>query len=409
MGKNIMILGAGQYQVPLIRAAREMGHSSYAVGRADGSPGIALADVFVPVDFSNYDLVLQAAREHRFSNYDLVLQAAREHRIDGVCSASTDLTVPIIGRLVDDLHLPGFGSEIAFRTTNKVAMKKAFREFGVPTARFRIVESMDEAVKAAEEIGYPVMIKAVDTMGSQGITQVDSSQEIGAAWKRALAATKDRQVLVEEHLAGFDFCVMSLLYEGELKYTITSRKAVTPPPFRATLGHAMPSGLDSEQERVVQRISEMAMKSLGLRSAQANIDCILTSDGPRVVEVGARLGATCMPESGEILTGMNLYKQAIALALGLAPDCTTSTCQPNASHYLTAPKAGLLVSITVAQDLQECDAIHRLTIYAKPGDRVDVFRQAPDRLGEVIVRGRTSEEAEDRARETAESIELEIK
>ena len=386
-----MVLGAGHYQVPLIQAVREMGHMSCVVGRDDGSPGIAMADVFLPIDFMDYESVLRAAREHE---------------IAGVCSASTDLTVPIIGRLVDDLHLPGFGSEIAFRTTNKVAMKKAFQEFGVPTAMFRIVSSIDEARQAVDRIGYPVMVKAVDTMGGRGITQVCEPEDLAPAWMRAMEATRSQEVVVEEYLEGLEFGAQALMFRGEIRYVVPHSDTVSPPPYCSPLGHAFPMSLDElgVDMEAVRQASKAGMLALGIDSGHGNMDFIHTSDGIRVLEIGARVGATCLPESTSIYTGMKVYQQVIDLALGNEPNCEGTASQPNAALYVEAPATGVLREVAVPPWVQEDPDVYRLTMYAKPGDPVRTFTVSGDRIGEVIVRGPTAEDAMAKARKIAKAI-----
>jgi biotin carboxylase len=148
------------------------------------------------------------------------------------------------------------------------------------------------------------------------------------------------------------------------------------------------------------------MHALGIPTGHANIDFILDADGPKIIEIGARLGATCMPESFNVLTGADLFAEAIALALGEKPPPIRPAGQPNAARYITAPRPGVLRSIRVPEQTAEASDVVRLTLYAAPGDEVRPFQCASDRIGEVIVTAPTAADAGRRAEEIAGAIEM---
>ena len=82
MKKKIMILGAGIYQVPLIRKAIEYGLSPVVVSIPGDYPGFALADTCCYLDTRDFEQVLEAARRER---------------IAGICTSGTDVAVRTIG------------------------------------------------------------------------------------------------------------------------------------------------------------------------------------------------------------------------------------------------------------------------------------------------------------------------
>ena len=71
-----MILGAGVYQAPLIKTAKEMGFYTIVVSRNGNYPGIALADVFLNIDTTDS------------AN---ILIAAKQFKIDGIVTTGTDV------------------------------------------------------------------------------------------------------------------------------------------------------------------------------------------------------------------------------------------------------------------------------------------------------------------------------
>ena len=75
------------------------------------------------------------------------------------------------------------------------------------------------------------------------------------------------------------------------------------------------------------------VNALGIRDAICNVDLILTDDGPMILEIGARMGGTCIPEVCGTWWGVNLYGIALDLATGIEPEIpqtngSTLCCTP---------------------------------------------------------------------------------
>lgn len=117
--KKIMILGAGIYQVPLIRTARRMGLYTIVVSIPGDYPGFALADKI-------YELNTR--------DKEAILAAAKKEQIDGICTSGTDVAVSTIGYVCEKMHLSGIPYEAAEILTDKAKMKDAFRQGGVSAA-----------------------------------------------------------------------------------------------------------------------------------------------------------------------------------------------------------------------------------------------------------------------------------
>lgn len=163
--KKIMILGAGIYQVPLIRTARRMGLYTIVVSIPGDYPGFALADKI-------YELNTR--------DKEAILAAAEKEQIDGICTSGTDVAVSTIGYVCEKMHLSGIPYEAAEILTDKAKMKDAFRQGGVSAADGMRVRSARRHKKPRIAL-YPVVVKRVDSSGSRGITVVVHSGQIEEA------------------------------------------------------------------------------------------------------------------------------------------------------------------------------------------------------------------------------------
>ena len=132
--KKIMILGAGIYQVPLIRTAKKMGLYTIVVSIPGNYPGFALAD---KVYYENT------------VDDEKILSIAKEESIDGIVTTGTDVCVITIGRVCDEMGLCGLSYEAAQIAVDKMKMKTRYEEYGVRTARFRKVSLDHPDIPAA--------------------------------------------------------------------------------------------------------------------------------------------------------------------------------------------------------------------------------------------------------------------
>jgi cyanophycin synthetase len=98
------------------------------------------------------------------------------------------------------------GVEIA---DEKFRTKELLRRAGIPTPKGSIVESIEEAVRVAEELGYPVAVKPEVGNHGRGITAcVSSPEELGSAFESAYRIFDS--VIVEKSLTGLDFRVLAI-------------------------------------------------------------------------------------------------------------------------------------------------------------------------------------------------------
>jgi len=377
--KRIMILGAGVYQVPLIKKAQEMGFETIVVSCKGKYPGIDLADIFLDIDTTDVERVTEAAREYGIS---------------GVATTGTDVCMPAMGSVVDMLDLPGTGYGAACRSMDKILMKRAFMLAAIPTAAFSAFDDPVEAKRFADHIGYPVMVKTTDSSGSRGITKVTAERRFAFAWERAKSVSRSKQIIVEQYLSGVEFGAQAFVHGDKVAAVFLHGDTVTPAPYFSPIGHSMPSSLTDNQQRKVEEVIEQAVRALGLRDCVSNVDLMLVDGEPMIIEMGARMGATCIPECISVYTGMDVYEHVIALAMGEHRDITVSNRQANAGLLLRSDKTGTVRLLDVPEDVLKHPDLIDLQWDISVGDQVCKFKVGPDRIGHILVKANTSQAGE---------------
>lgn len=387
--KKLMIMGAGIYQVPLIKKAKDMGIYTIAVSIPGNYPGFKIADKVYYEDTVDYEKVLEIAREEK---------------IDGIMTAGTDVAVITIGKVCDELGLCGLSFEAAKIASNKLLMKEKYKEYGVRTAGFRELSFADDIGQKTAGMHFPLIFKAIDSSGSRGIIRVDTPEEFESAKRIVRESSKTDRYIIEEFIEGKEFGAQAFILNGEVKFILPHGDYVFQGDTGVPIGHFAPYDLKSEVAADAREQLVKAARAMGLDNCAINADFILKEDKTYVLELGGRSGATCLAELVSIYYGYDYYEKMILAALGEPVDFPREQAVPNVSKLLRSDKDGIIRSIT--DNNQPDPDIYEIQFDYKPGDSVPKFHVGPHRIGHVITKGVTLDAAVKKLDEALEKIKI---
>ena len=288
--------------MPLIKKAKEMGLHTIVASYQGNYPGLALADEVWDV----------GTTEHL-----RLLALAKSKRISGVCTTGTDVAIYSLGYLCDHLNLCGIPETTAKLLTNKALMKDAFKKGGVSTPDFYAIASAAEAYQAFKSFGTSVIVKAVDSSGSRGITKVECEEELAPALNAANIVTKKSYVLIEEFIEGHEIGVDGFVSDGKIQFILPHDKFIyTTNGTTIPEGHQFPYHCSEKLMAAILHQIELVVAATGMNYCAFNADILIRGEDVYVLEVGGRAGATCIPELISIYCGFDYYEQMIHQALG---------------------------------------------------------------------------------------------
>jgi biotin carboxylase len=400
--KTVLFVGAGRHQRRAILQAKALGLRVAAVDRNREAPGLAEADIARVVDFSDIDAVLKATGRLR---------------IDGVLTVSADRAVPVVAAIAEARGLPGIGVETAHLMTHKIAMRRRLAEVGVPQPRFAAVRSISERRRAADEVGFPAVLKPADSGGQRGVFRVESIDEIDAHLHEALAASPSGEAILEEYVEGIEMNGIVLAREGEM-IPLTLSDRLRPPGIGFGVGwiHVYPPTVPSGQLAESERIAGHTVNALGLRTGIAFPQLIAADDGRVVVvECAARIPGGQMADLVRVATGVDLVEVQLRMALGEElPDVlvTPRFRQPLAIRFLTAAPGpltpGRVVRVGSLEKVLASPGVVQAETYLVEGETIRPVRLDGDRRGYVIAIADTNLEALDLAEAAAALVDVEV-
>lgn len=390
--KKLMILGAGIYQVPLIKKAKEMGLETLVVSIPGEYPGFAFADRVIELDTRDQEAVLR--------------EAQREE-IQGICTSGTDVAVASIGYVCEKMGLTGISYEAARLVTDKAKMKKAFAKKGVAAAEFYQADSLGQAYEAADRLGYPVVVKRVDSSGSRGISIVYEAEELQKAYHDARKGSSCPYVLVEELLKGTEIGVDGFVKDGRLVFLKPHEKFVYHgEKITVPMGHGFPYHGSQRLQEEIRRQMQLAVEAVGMDQCPVNADVFVDEERAWIIEIGGRTGATCIPELISCHCGFDFYEKMIRNALGEEVFFEEKGFVPCMAKLLLSPVDGEISGIH-QEGLESLRKEGTEVVLDYPvGHKVSAMANGTDRIGHVIARTKTEEELDEIIRRAESFIHI---
>ncbi|HUH18902.1 ATP-grasp domain-containing protein [Albibacterium sp.] len=395
MKYKILIVGAGFGQLPAITRAKELDLEIIVVDKNPEAIGMKLANYSYPIDVLDKEEILAIARKHE---------------INGIMTMQSDLPVPTIGFVNDALGLTGVSYEVANFCSNKIETRKRLKVKQCAQPNFEIVDNLDSTRLAATSIGFPCVIKAPDSSGSRGIVKVGADSEIDFAFNEAFKYTRGKSILVEEYVVGLEFGAQTFSVNGKCEIVLLHNDTISSPPFMIPIGHSLPfTHLSDEQKDEAERDIRNAIEALGIKNGPANVDLILDNESKKVkvIEVGARIGATCLPELVTYHSGIDWVGNTIKNAMNLNVDLRFKHQKPIAALIIESPIDGLFRNYILQEGFNEKELIE-YEVTPEVNEEVNILRKGTDRIGKIIAYGVDVETAERKVKYYRDLIQINV-
>jgi acetyl-CoA carboxylase biotin carboxylase subunit len=411
MFEKVLVANRGEIALRIVRACQELGIPAVAVYSEADETALHVRHADESVNIG------PPAAGKSYLNVERIIGAAKEMGADAVHPGYGFLAENAgFARAVTDAGIKFIGpsAEAIEKLGDKSAARRLAREADVPVVPgSENVSSADEAVATAEEIGYPVMIKAAAGGGGRGIRVAEDEEglreSVQAARREAQAAFGDGTLYLEKFLVGprhVEVQVMAdhdgnaiHLYERECSMQRRRQKVLEESPSPGI------------SERVRERMCEAAVR-LARRADYANagtVEFLVEGDEFYFIEMNTRIQVE-HPVT-EMLTGVDLVKEQILVASG----------EPLSLKQEDVPFVGHAIEFRLNAEDPDNDfmpspgEVTFLDVPGGPGVRVDSamyqgYKIPPfydSMVGKLIVWALTREEAISRARRALREYRLE--
>jgi len=360
--KKVLVLGSGALKIgqagefdysgsQALKALREEGISSVLINpniaTIQTSEGIADKVYFLPI------------------TTEFVTRVIEKERPDGILLAFGGQTALNCGTdlfkkgILEKYGVQVLGTsvEAIMNTEDRDLFVKELDKIPMKTPKSHAVNNMREALKAAEEIGFPIMIRSAYALGGQGSGICQNEEEFMTLAESAF--TFSSQILVEESLKGWKEIEFEVIRDAnDHCFTVATMENVDPLGIHTgeSIVVAPICSLKDEQTKMMQDLSVLCVRHLNI-VGECNIQFAFNAETNdyRVIEVNARLSRSSALASKA--TGYPLAFVAAKIALGYTLDQIGEMGTPNSAYV--APQLDYLICKIPRWDLTKFATVSR--------------------------------------------------
>ncbi|HEY6790192.1 MAG TPA: ATP-grasp domain-containing protein [Trebonia sp.] len=397
------------YYLSRYQQIEEFGADLYVLNGL-GDPGFWPSERYRIVGSKHIDDIIAAARSWHATE-----------QFDGVLTFSESAVVAV-AMVADALGLPSVGAEAARMSRNKLLMRQAHERADVPRPRFRLVPDLPTALAAAEEFGYPLIIKPTLGAASNFVFRVDGPEELRLRFGQAFDGMQQMSwftmgadgadhgpsgLLIESFLEGPEFLTEALAWDDEVYLgSIVDRVTVEGATFDDDVHHA-PTSLSEDQVAAVHRVVTAAAHAQGIRRSVMHAEVRFHQGEPHILEIAVRPGGGGLDLYARMCAGYSPIEVMMDVARGVRPQVTHY--RPTSVHcagtcLISGP--GRVEEINVPDSVASSDRVFFLKITASPGDVIKRPPLGNNILGFLGCTGTSLADAMQAVYELVEQIEV---
>ena len=294
--------------------------------------------------------------------------------------------------VADRMGLPQAGPYESVCILQNKELFRSFLEsngFNVPKSRgFSLYE---EAYADRDYFTWPVIVKPVDSAGSKGVSRVDSTDDLKAAFENAKSHSFSGKVIIEEFIEkeGCSSDSDCFSVDGELKFVSFSAQRFDESasnPYTPA-AYSWPSTMTREQESELTSELQRLISLLGMCTSIYNVETRVGRNGKcYIMEVSPRGGGNRLAEMLRMATGVDMITAAVKAALG--EKVTDITQKPYNGHWaeviLHADKSGIFQGLEITRELEPY--VVEKDLWVKTGDKIFSFNGANDAIGTLVMK-----------------------
>ncbi len=318
MIRKILIANRGEIAVRIVRACAEMGIRSVAVFAEADRYGLHVKKADEAYSLGP-DTVAGYLNAHRLVNLAVATGCDALHPGYGFLSENPELAEICARR---GIRFIGPDAEVIRMMGDKTRARDTMRAAGIPVTPGSEgnVESLEDAVAIAADIGYPVMLKATSGGGGRGIRRCDSEAELRRQYDRVISEAEKAfgraEVFLEKYIANPRHIEVQILadHHGNTIH-LFERDCSIQRRHQKLIEIAPSPQLTDEQRAILGDLAVRAAKACGYTNAGTVEFLMDGGDNFYFMEMNTRLQVE-HPVT-EAITGIDIVQEQIRIASGL--------------------------------------------------------------------------------------------
>ena len=286
------------------------------------------------------------------------------------------------------LVLRHISPESAALCHDKILMREAWGRHGIEQPRFAVVCSANEAHRAADNLGFPLVLKPRALWGARGVRRVTSHAELTVLYEETAILSKNT-LLLEQYVEGVETSVEGVVVDGTTHVLAYADKELRAHPRnRVTRSLNYPGAFQDQQLSAINTCAAKCTRALGLDNSLFHLEVFVTNHAVLPIECGARGGGGHIASHiVKLVSGVDLISVAIDLLLGNKPALAMHETPRGVCYRFLFPPEGILLSLPSEETVLHDRRIVSLVYAVKPGDLIREPDHGGLRAGYLLTEG----------------------
>ncbi len=243
----------------------------------------------------------------------------KNNKIDGII-ALDDFDVEKATYLRENLRIDGMGQTTGRYFRDKLAMRMRAKSCGISNPKFCSLFNDHDINKFADTIPAPWVLKPRSEASASGIIKVHNKEDL---WMHINEMGNNRfKYLVEQFRPGAVYHCDSLILDGKIIFSITSKYLATPMEISQGGGIFRSANIpyNSEDDKAIKKVNEQVIKGFGLKHGAAHSEYIKCNEDGKIyfLETSSRVGGAHLAEMVAAASNINLWAEWAAIENALA-------------------------------------------------------------------------------------------
>ncbi|MCY3946526.1 MAG: carbamoyl-phosphate synthase large subunit [Anaerolineaceae bacterium] len=321
IGSGPIVIGQGcEFDYSGVQACKALRREGYRIVLVNSNPATIMTDpefadaTYVePLTTEICELIIEAEKPDALLptvGGQTALNLALELREKGILDKHG---IELIGASTDSIEL----------AEDRLLFRNAMDEIGLRSPRSEVVDNIEDALSAAEELGYPVLVRPSFTLGGSGGGVANSADELREVAARGLNESPASEILVDMSLLGWKEYELEVMRDYSGNFVVVCSIENLDPMGVHTGDSITVAPAQTLTDKEMQRLRDMArevLNKVGLATGGANVQFAVSPDDGEVyvIEMNPRVSRSSALASKA--TGFPIAKLAALLAVGYRLD-----------------------------------------------------------------------------------------
>ena len=381
--KSILVIGAGWEQLALVETLKNNGYYIIATHPNITADGFKISDQYYVKDSRD------------ISGH---LSIAESHHVEAIITDNCDYSFYTASIVAAKLKLPFASVQSAIYSNDKFAQRVACKKHGIKQPEFIKIQTLEELVEASSFIGFPSILKPIDSRGTFGVTIINNLSDLQKAYFDAINNSPARILIYEKFIAGTLVTVDGFCFSnGHKSLTVASRKfeAGSKPVTKEII---YPALFDENINVELMKNHHQVITALNYKYGHTHGEYILTPNNEiYLVECTNRGGGVYTSTViVPLLTDIDLNEVLLNQSLGTdkfeVSDLSTAFMKRSVMLTFLDYEVGKVIDSMNIEDMKKKDYTVRFRSKYGKNDMVESIENGAGRHSMLVIKGRDTDE-----------------